>query len=65
MKLQKFDLLKEYKSCYKAGRKPQIVEFGEVNYLAIEGKGVPAGEIFPRKVEAMYQPAYCMTRRLI
>jgi hypothetical protein len=44
--MPKLDLLKECKSYYKAGRKPEIVEFGEVSYLAIEGKGEPAGEMF-------------------
>ena len=56
--MPKLDLVKEYKSYYKAGIKPQIVEFGEANYLSIEGKGEPAGEVFVSKVEALYPLAY-------
>jgi hypothetical protein len=56
--MPKLDLLKEYKSYYKAGKKPEIVEFEEVGYLAIEGKGEPAGEVFTKKVEALYPLAY-------
>ena len=39
--MSKLDLVREYKCYYKAGKKPEIVEFGEANYLAIEGKGEP------------------------
>ncbi len=56
--MTKLDLAKEYKSYYKAGKKPEVVEFGEANYLTIGGKGEPAGEIFVRKVEALYPLAY-------
>lgn len=56
--MPKLDLTKEYKSYYKAGKKPEIVEFGEADYLTIEGKGEPAGELFVSKVEALYPLAY-------
>ena len=56
--MPKLDLVKEYKSYYKAGMKPEIVEFAEANYLSIEGKGEPAGEVFASKVEALYPLAY-------
>ncbi len=56
--MPKLDLVKDYKSYYKAGKKPEIVEFGEANYLSVEGKGEPAGEIFVSKVEALYPLAY-------
>ena len=52
------DLLKEYKSYYNAGKNPEIVEFGEANYLTIEGIGEPAGKMFVSKVEALYPLAY-------
>jgi len=54
----KLDLIKEYKSYYNAGMKPDMVEFQEANYLSIEGKGEPAGEVFVSKVEALYPLAY-------
>jgi hypothetical protein len=54
----KLDLVKEYKVYYKSGTKPEIVEFDPVKYLTIEGKGEPAGDIFTRKIEALYPLAY-------
>lgn len=56
--MAKVDLVKEYKSYYWAGKKPEVVEFGEAKYLTIEGKGEPAGEVFVSKVEAIYPLAY-------
>ena len=56
--MTKLDLVKEYKSYYKAGKKSEIVEFDTANYLSIEGKGEPAGEVFVNKVEALYPLAY-------
>lgn len=56
--IPKLDLTKKYKTYYKAGKKPELVEFGEVNYLSLKGKGKPAGKIFVSKVEAIYSLAY-------
>ena len=56
--MSKLDLLKEYKNYYKAGNKPEIQEFREANYLVIEGQGEPGGDIFTKKVEALYPLAY-------
>jgi hypothetical protein len=56
--MSKLDLVKEYRSYYKAGKKPEIVEFQGANYLSIEGKGEPAGKVFVSKVEALYPLAY-------
>lgn len=56
--MAKLDLVKKYKVYYKAGAKPEIIEFGPVKYLTIEGKGEPAGEIFTSKIEALYPLAY-------
>ena len=56
--MAKLDLVKEYKAYYKAGAKPEIVEFDTAKYLTIEGKGEPAGEVFVSKVEALYPLAY-------
>ena len=54
----KLDLVKENKSHYRAGKKPEIVKFGAASYLSTEGKGEPAGESFVSKVESLYQLAY-------
>jgi len=54
----KIDLTKEYKTYYTAKTIPEIVEFGEIPFLTIEGKGEPAGEVFTKAVEALYPLAY-------
>ncbi|MCP4726002.1 MAG: hypothetical protein GY863_13250 [bacterium] len=56
--MTKLDLMKEYKTYYKAGLKPEIEVFNSIKYLAIEGQGEPAGEVFTRKIEALYPLAY-------
>ena len=60
--MAKLDLLKEYRNYYRAGKKPEIQEFGEAGYLTIEGKGEPGGDIFTRKVEALYALAYAIKK---
>jgi hypothetical protein len=54
----KLDLAKEYRSYYRAGKKPEVVEFGPAWYLAITGQGAPAGQVFTSRVEALYPLAY-------
>lgn len=54
----KIDLVKEGKAYYTAKTKPQIVEFPEIPYLAIEGKGEPAGKTFTEAVQSLYPFAY-------
>ena len=51
-------MLKECKNYYSAGKEPEIQEFGEAVYLTIEGQGEPGGDIFRKKVEALYPLAY-------
>lgn len=54
----KLDLKKEHKTYYKAKTIPEVVEFGEIPFLTIEGKGEPGGKEFTSKVEALYSLAY-------
>lgn len=54
----KIDLAKEDKIYYTAKTKPQIVEFPQILYLAIEGKGEPAGKTFTEAVQSLYPFAY-------
>ncbi len=56
--MKKLDLTKEYKTYYTAKMYPEIVEFDEVAYLSIEGKGAPGGEEFQAKIGALYSLAY-------
>lgn len=58
MKQAKLDLTKEYKTYYTAKTVPEIVEFGEIPFLTVEGKGEPAGEAFTKAVESLYPLAY-------
>ncbi|MDH5718817.1 MAG: GyrI-like domain-containing protein [Spirochaetia bacterium] len=56
--MSKIDLVKENKKYYTAKNTPTIVEFGNIPYLSIEGKGEPDGEVFTKSVEALYPLAY-------
>jgi len=54
----KLDLTKEYKTYYTAKTTPEVVEFDEIPFLTIDGKGKPGGEEFTSKIEALYPLAY-------
>jgi len=54
----KLDLTKEYKTYYTSKTSPEVVEFAEIPFLTIEGKGEPGGKEFASKVEALYPLAY-------
>ncbi|NQS90018.1 GyrI-like domain-containing protein [Patescibacteria group bacterium] len=58
MTTTKLDLAKKYKQYYTAKTTPMIIEVGEIPYLAIEGKGEPAGEVFIKAVGVLYPLAY-------
>jgi hypothetical protein len=64
MKTTRLDLMKEYQTYYRAGTTPGIVEFDEGHFLAIEGKGVPGGDEFLSKVEALYALAYGIKKQM-
>lgn len=42
--MEKIDLTKKYNAYYTAKTKPALVEFGNVYYLTIIGKGEPTGK---------------------
>lgn len=54
----KLDLVKEYKTYYTAKTNPELIEFNEILFLTIAGKGEPGGGEFTDKVEALYSLAY-------
>lgn len=56
--MEKLDLAKTFRSYYKAGTKPEILEFGEASYLSIIGKGDPSSELFSEKIQSLYAVAY-------
>jgi len=58
MNEQKLDLAKQDKLYYTAAPEPRLVNFPELNYLALEGQGDPNGEAFRESTEALYTVAY-------
>lgn len=61
--MSKLDLVKKYRSYYTSKRVPEIMEFGMVSYLSIEGKGEPGGNVFIQKLKALYSLAYGIKKR--
>jgi hypothetical protein len=61
--MEKTDLTRKYKTYYSAKAKPEIVEFGDISYLSISGKGDPSSEGFERKIQALYPVAYALKFR--
>ncbi len=56
--MKKTDLVKQDKAYYAAKKKPEIREFGVLNFLTLLGKGEPAGIEFTKAIEALYPLAY-------
>ena len=56
--MTKIDLSKVDKNYYTAKTNPEVIEFPKLSYLAIEGKGEPAGKAFTGAVQALYPLAY-------
>ena len=54
----KLDLTKQFRQAFTAGKKPEIVELTEANYVSIEGAGDPSGEAFSANIQALYSTAY-------
>ena len=55
-----FDFKKEYKEFYLPKNRPEIVNVGAANYLAVEGKGNPneVGSEYKQSIELLYGIAY-------
>lgn len=60
--MEKLDLTKRYKEYYSAGTKAERVNFGNIPYLTIVGKGEPAGREFSQKAGAVYPVAYAVKK---
>lgn len=56
----KLDLTKTDKPYYSASTEPVLIEFGELPYLSITGKGAPEGPAFAAATEALYTVAYAV-----
>lgn len=56
--MEKLDLTKSYKSYYTALTRPQLIEFGPIWYVTIQGTGDPNGDVFASATEALYTLSY-------
>ncbi len=57
--------MKEYKAYYKAGAKPEIVEFDPVKYLTIEGKGELGVQSFTGVIYSKYVKTTALKKKLV
>jgi hypothetical protein len=55
---QKIDLYKLHKAEYAATRKPALVQLRPAQYLTIDGRGAPGGNVFTESIGALYGMAY-------
>lgn len=57
-----FDFRKEYKEFYNPGKKPQIVNVPEANYIAVRGKGDPNEKdgAYQQAIGVLYAVAYTL-----
>ena len=58
--MEKFDLLKQYRSYYTAKARPEIIEVEKARFLSITGKGDPSGSHFSEHISALYSTAYAI-----
>ena len=56
----KLDLKKEFKSYYKAGKEPELIDLPKVQYISIEGKGDPSGGAFAANIQLLYPVVYAI-----
>jgi len=56
----KLDLYKAHKAEYVTPKKPVLIQTQRAKYLAITGRGAPAGEAFQKAVGALYNVAYTL-----
>ncbi len=54
------NLFEKHKDEYVATGKPALVDTGPANYLTSTGKGEPGGELFKKRIGAMYSVAYSL-----
>ena len=58
--MEKIDLTKEYKAYYSAKDTPEVVTIEKAWFLSIIGKGDPSGEMFAKKLSALYATSYTL-----
>jgi len=58
--MEKIDLFKQFKDEYKAGETPSIVTVAPARFLSVSGRGAPGGDIFVKKLGALYAVAHAI-----
>lgn len=58
--MEKLDLTQKYKSYFKAGRQPELVDIGPAQYITVTGQGEPGGTVYTEKLQALYAVAYAI-----
>ncbi|MFQ6059176.1 MAG: GyrI-like domain-containing protein [Anaerolineae bacterium] len=58
--MAKLDLTRLYRAFYTSPTEPNVVDVPKANFLTIVGRGAPGGEVFQRKLEALYRVAYAV-----
>lgn len=58
--MEKLDLTQKYKSYFKAGKQPELVDIEPAQFIAITGQGEPGGVVYTEKLQALYAVAYAI-----
>ncbi len=61
--MEKLNLTQKYKSYFKAGNHPQIVDIGPAQYISIVGRGDSNGATYAENLQALYSVAYAIKFR--
>lgn len=51
---QKLDYKKEYKDLYLPKRKPELIDVPNINFIMVDGKGAPGGEVYQNAIAVLY-----------
>ncbi len=60
--MSKLDYKKVHKEIYKvSSKKPVILDYPQLQYIAIKGKGAPEGDLFNQSLQSLYGVAYTLS----
>lgn len=58
MTAAKLDIVREDRDYYRAGAKPELLEFGKNSYLTLQGQSRPGGKAFQDSIEFLFRLCY-------
>lgn len=58
MQKGKLDIVAMDRRYYTAGKEPEIIQFGEMPYLSLEGIGAPGGDLYQQRIGELFTFAY-------